>query len=128
MVKTEDNFSEGARVDDPEHALEGELVDIDVVSEALEASQEFPEPPLVEGDEEVDFDNEDDPSFQKEPKPFLTVKPPPKRDPLSAYLKRISYFPMLEKEEEYTLAKRWQETGDLRAKEKIIGSHLRLVS
>jgi len=128
MVKKEEDFSEGARVDDPEHALEGELVDIDVVAEALEASQEFPEVPVVDGDEEVDFDKEDDPSFQKEPNPFIAVKVPPKRDPLSAYLKRISHFPMLEKEEEYTLAKQWQETGDLRAKEKIIGSHLRLVS
>ena len=81
-MKIEDNFSEGARIDDPEHALEGELVDIDVVAEALESSQEFPEVPVVDGDEEVDFDKEDDPSFQKELKPFSAVKVPPKRDPV----------------------------------------------
>ncbi|NCP61724.1 MAG: sigma-70 family RNA polymerase sigma factor [Alphaproteobacteria bacterium] len=128
MVKKEEHFSEEARVDDPEHALEGELVDIDVVAEALEASLEFPEVPLVENEDEVDFEDQEDLSSQEEPDSFLTVKAPPKRDPLSAYLKRISYFPMLKQDEEYTLAKRWQETGDVRAKEKIIASHLRLVS
>ncbi len=128
MVKKEEDFLEEARVDDPGHALESELVNIDVVAEALEASKEFPEVPLVEGSDEVDFDEQQDPAFQKSPKPFIKPQDSPKRDPLSAYFKKISYFPMLGKEEEYTLAKQWQETGDVRAKEKIIGSHLRLVS
>ncbi len=131
MEKKED-FLEEARVSDPGHALEDELVDIDVVAESLEAAQEFPEVPLadtdVEQDSEVDFDNQTDPSFQKEPKPFITVQDPRKRDALSAYLKKIKNFPMLEAGEEYNLAKRWQETGDVRAKEQIVGSHLRLVS
>lgn len=127
-MKKEVESLEEARVDDPGHALENELVDIDVVAETLEASKEFPEVPLVNGEDEVDFDNQPDPSFQKAPKPFLIVHETPKRDHLSTYLKKIRHFPMLEKEEEYILAKRWQDIGDVRAKEKIIGSHLRLVS
>ena len=47
---------------------------------------------------------------------------------LSAYLEQIKKFPMLDKEEEYMLAKNWKTTGNLKAAEKLVTSHLRLVA
>lgn len=47
---------------------------------------------------------------------------------LSRYLTEIRKFPMLSKEEEFMLAKRWQEHQDSEAAEKMVTSHLRLVA
>src|SRR3546814_18716896 len=47
---------------------------------------------------------------------------------LSRYLQEIRKFPMLEPEEEFMLAKRWQEHGDVEAAHKMVNSHLRLVA
>ena len=47
---------------------------------------------------------------------------------LSAYLEQIKKFPMLAAEEEYKLAKNWKTTGNVKAAEKLVTSHLRLVA
>ena len=47
---------------------------------------------------------------------------------LSRYLQQIRTFPMLEKGEEFTLAKAWKEKGDLDAAHQLVTSHLRLVA
>ena len=47
---------------------------------------------------------------------------------LSRYLQEIRKFPMLAQDEEYMLAKRWQEHGDSEAAHKLVTSHLRLVA
>jgi RNA polymerase sigma-32 factor len=47
---------------------------------------------------------------------------------LVRYLEEIRKFPMLEPEEEFMLAKRWQEHGDNKAAHKLVTSHLRLVT
>ena len=47
---------------------------------------------------------------------------------LSAYLDQIKKFPMLAAEEEYMLAKNWKTTGNIKAAEKLVTSHLRLVA
>ncbi|MBB5518322.1 RNA polymerase sigma factor RpoH [Amphiplicatus metriothermophilus] len=47
---------------------------------------------------------------------------------LSRYLAEIRKFPMLDKDEEYMLAKRFREHGDPEAAEKLVTSHLRLVA
>ncbi|MDH3241438.1 MAG: RNA polymerase sigma factor RpoH [Alphaproteobacteria bacterium] len=47
---------------------------------------------------------------------------------LSRYLQEIRKFPLLEKEEEYMLAKRWREDGDVDAAHRLVTSHLRLVA
>jgi RNA polymerase sigma-32 factor len=44
------------------------------------------------------------------------------------YLQEIRRVPLLEPEEEYTLAKRWREHSDGSAAEKLVASHLRLVA
>ena len=47
---------------------------------------------------------------------------------LSNYLEAIKKFPMLAASEEYKLARRFNEKGDLKAAEKLVTSHLRLVA
>jgi RNA polymerase sigma-32 factor len=46
----------------------------------------------------------------------------------SKYLMEIKKFPMLAAKEEYMLAKSWQDRGDIKAAQKLITSHLRLVA
>jgi RNA polymerase sigma-32 factor len=47
---------------------------------------------------------------------------------LQRYLSEIRKFPMLEKEQEFMLAKRWTEHSDSQAAHKLVTSHLRLVA
>nr|WP_280823806.1 RNA polymerase sigma factor RpoH [Mesorhizobium soli] len=47
---------------------------------------------------------------------------------LSRYLEEIRRFPMLQPQEEYMLAKRYQEHEDTKAAHKLVTSHLRLVA
>src|SRR5271166_307222 len=47
---------------------------------------------------------------------------------LTNYFEQIRRFPMLERQEEYLLAKRWREHGDRDAAHKLVTSHLRLVT
>lgn len=49
-------------------------------------------------------------------------------DGLTRYLMEIRKFPILGAEEEFVLAKRWQERQDPKAAEKLVASHLRLVA
>ena len=57
--------------------------------------------------------------------PALTMSP---ENGLSRYLADIRKFPMLEKDEEFMLAKAWQEDQDAEAAHKLVTSHLRLVA
>ena len=49
------------------------------------------------------------------------------QDTLSIYLKEITRYPLLTKEEEFNLAKEFKETGSIEAKNKLINHNLRLV-
>src|SRR5258705_2189673 len=55
--------------------------------------------------------------------PIVTAEPG-----LTHYLEEIRRFPMLERQEEYMLAKGWGEHGDRDAAHKLVTSHLRLVT
>ena len=55
--------------------------------------------------------------------PTLTAEPG-----FTHYLEEIRRFPMLERQEEYLLDKRWREHGDREAAHKLVNSHLRLVA
>src|SRR5881296_1559958 len=55
--------------------------------------------------------------------PILTAEPG-----LTHYFEEIRGFPMLERQEEYMLAKRWREHSDRNAAHKLVTSHLRLVT
>ncbi len=47
---------------------------------------------------------------------------------LQRYLQEIRKFPMLQPDEEYTLAKNWRDNEDRDAAHKLVTSHLRLVA
>ena len=47
---------------------------------------------------------------------------------LQRYLQEIRKFPMLQPDEEYTLAKNWRDNEDREAAHKLVTSHLRLVA
>ncbi|WP_121100367.1 RNA polymerase sigma factor RpoH [Litorimonas taeanensis] len=47
---------------------------------------------------------------------------------LNSYLQEIRKFPMLERDEEFMLAKSWIEDGNTQAAERMVTSHLRLVA
>jgi RNA polymerase sigma-32 factor len=47
---------------------------------------------------------------------------------LGRYLEHIKKFPMLDADEEYTLAKDWLEKKNTKAAHKLVTSHLRLVA
>jgi RNA polymerase sigma-32 factor len=55
--------------------------------------------------------------------PILTAEPG-----LTRYLDEIRRVPVLKRQEEYLLAKRWREHGDREAAHKLVASHLRLVA
>src|ERR1700716_2053182 len=55
--------------------------------------------------------------------PILTAEPG-----LTHYLEEIRRFPMLERQEEYMLGKRWREHGDRAAAHNLVPSNLRLVT
>jgi RNA polymerase sigma-32 factor len=58
----------------------------------------------------------------------LTVTVPSADAGLARYLDTIKRFPMLEVDEEYMLAKRWHEHGEMGAAHRLVTSHLRLVA
>jgi len=48
-------------------------------------------------------------------------------DPLSSYMAEIRRYPLLTKEEEYELARRWHSDGDVSAAHRLVTSNLRFV-
>ncbi len=52
----------------------------------------------------------------------------PTENGLSRYMREIWQFPILEAQEEYMLAVRWRDHGDVDAAHKLVTSHLRLVA
>ena len=67
--------------------------------------------------------------------PELVVKVKPVRstalarsaDPLSAYMAEVTKHPLLTRDEEIALARKYRETGDVKAAYKLVASNLRLV-
>ncbi|HEY1086620.1 MAG TPA: RNA polymerase factor sigma-32 [Archangium sp.] len=50
-----------------------------------------------------------------------------RRDPLSSYMAEVTKHPLLTREEEVALAKRYRDTGDVKAAYRLVASNLRLV-
>jgi len=70
----------------------------------------------------------DDPKNHHLPVQHEASSLPSIADGLTRYLAEIRRFPLLESDEEFMLAKRWQEHQDPKAAEKLVASHLRLVA
>ena len=50
-----------------------------------------------------------------------------RRDPLSAYMHEVTRHPLLTREEEVSLARKYRDSGDVQAAYKLVASNLRLV-
>jgi len=59
---------------------------------------------------------------------YTNLPTPSPEQGLNLYMQEIRKFPMLEKEEEYMLAKAWVEREDTEAAHKMVTSHLRLAA
>ena len=59
---------------------------------------------------------------------LIAASPALARDSLARFLQEIRAFPLLSRDEEHMLAKRWREHGDREAAHKLVTSHLRLVA
>lgn len=86
-----------------------------------------------DGELSADDDIADDEIEDKKDDPGPLTLPIPSgrgsqtRDPLRLYLREVSKFPMLEPDEEFTLARRVQQHNDNDAAFRLVSSHLRLV-
>jgi RNA polymerase sigma-32 factor len=65
---------------------------------------------------------------EKEMANYTNLPAPTPEGGLNRYLQEIRKFPMLEKEQEYMLAKRWVEDEDTDAAHQMVTSHLRLAA
>jgi len=102
---------EDAPGEDDEPALDLVEVDANVIDVDVASEDDAPEPAA-----EPDTD---------EPRPAR--EPLARRDPLSAYMAELRRIPMLSREEEHELAKRYVETGDLAIAKRLVTANLRLV-
>ena len=59
---------------------------------------------------------------------YANLPAPSPEQGLNRYMQEIRKFPMLEQDEEFMLAKSWQEHEDSEAAHKLVTSHLRLVA
>lgn len=57
----------------------------------------------------------------------LNLPAVPMENGMSRYFREIWKFPILDKDEEYMLAKRWYDDGDVDSAHRLVTSHLRLV-
>jgi RNA polymerase sigma-32 factor len=122
--------------------VDGELVDphddggdsVDVEPDSAElADEDVPGddalPPIVADDDS----DEDAPADERELAHALVPAPPkPSRslarlDPLQLYIQDIRRYPLLSREDEHDLAKKFVETGDVEAARRLVTANLRLV-
>lgn len=99
-------------------AVEGEVVDAEESEPASESTEEVE--PAAEELEDVSPDVELKPVKS-------TGGGLARRDPLASYMAEVSKHPLLTREEEVALAKRYRDTGDVKAAYRLVASNLRLV-
>ncbi|MGZ3426586.1 MAG: RNA polymerase factor sigma-32 [Polyangia bacterium] len=118
--------------------VEGELVDAD---EPVDVEPDEPDtaeladedvpaddalPPIVDEDEDAA------PDEREAAHALVPALPKPSRslarlDPLQLYIQDIRRFPLLSREDEHELAKKFVETGDVEAARRLVTANLRLV-
>ncbi len=97
-----------------------------VEGELVEAESDEHEPQGI--------DEEPAPEELEEISPEIEIKPSrrsgqglSRNDPLSAYMAEVTKHPLLTREQEVSLARRYQQTGDVKAAYTLVASNLRLV-
>jgi RNA polymerase sigma-32 factor len=101
--------------------VEGEVVK-ETPDEEAESEVEETEPAV---------DELEDVSPELEPKLVKAIRTPgsalAKNDPLAAYMAEVTKHPLLTREEEVELGRKYRDTGDVKAAYKLVASNLRLV-
>ncbi|HEY0882548.1 MAG TPA: RNA polymerase factor sigma-32 [Archangium sp.] len=98
-----------------------------VEAEVVEAEPEESAEPAEEAEPAVD-ELEEVSAEDLEVKPAKTAGAGlARRDPLAAYMAEVTKHPLLTREEEVELAKRYRDTGDVKAAYRLVASNLRLV-
>jgi RNA polymerase sigma-32 factor len=112
-------------------AAEGEMPLAESESEPEAAAE--PEALEPEPEELAEVEAEIDAEVEEAPRPRTAALVPAgeagltRRDPLQAYMAEVTRHPLLTREEEHTLAKQYQQTGDVQAAYRLVASNLRLV-
>ncbi|MBM4779387.1 MAG: sigma-70 family RNA polymerase sigma factor [Archangiaceae bacterium] len=92
--------------------------------EETDANAEAPEPEVLEPDaKELEAEVVDETALA----PTVSRTRLAKGDPLSAYMAEVTKHPLLTREQEIELSKRYRDTGDVRAAYTLVASNLRLV-
>ena len=116
--------------------VEGELVDADEPVDvepgepdtAELADEEVPAddalPPITDGDDEDEAPVGAAHALVPEPKAARSLA---RLDPLQLYIQDIRRYPLLSREEEHALAKKFVQTGDVEAARRLVTANLRLV-
>jgi RNA polymerase sigma-32 factor len=114
--------------------VEGELVDGDEPVDVEPAEPDASELADEEVPADVSVPSVDDEEAPEEPDGTTALVPaePAARslarlDPLQLYIQDIRRYPLLSREEEHALAKKFVETGDVEAARRLVTSNLRLV-
>jgi RNA polymerase sigma-32 factor len=114
--------------------VDGELVDaddpVDVEPNEPDAAELADEdapsddalPPVGDGDEDAPAD--DARALVPESRPARSLA---RLDPLQLYIQDIRRYPLLSREDEHALAKKFVETGDVEAARRLVTANLRLV-
>lgn len=92
--------------------------------EETDDAAEAPEPEVLEPDaKELEAEVVDETALA----PTVSRTRLAKGDPLSAYMAEVTKHPLLTREQEIELSKRYRDTGDVRAAYTLVASNLRLV-
>jgi RNA polymerase sigma-32 factor len=123
-----------AKATKPSSAGEAAPVEVEVEVEDVERDDDEPAEDLDAVDAEViDVASDDDAPEPVATEPELELEPTTRepglarRDPLAAYMAELRRIPLLSREEEHELAKKYFETGDLAIAKRLVTANLRLV-
>ena len=139
-----DHLGDEERAREDSSIIEVELVDAEIVEAGADATPDESGAALATPGPEPARDDEVDPLADVGPvsdddldaiaREVLSGRSAPAgtaalavRDPMGAYMAEVRRYPLLSREQEHELAKRWVETGDREAGRRLVTSNLRLV-
>jgi len=101
-----------------------DIVDVEADSVSEDPVIKVEAEPIEVHTEPVDVHEDAQPVFSSE---VAGARSLVKFDPLTAYIREIRKYPLLSREEEHELARRYKEDGDMEAARQLVTANLRLV-
>ncbi len=109
--------TKAAKVAEPVEADEA-----DETAEVVEEVEPIDAEPALEEIEEIPVDGKTVALARSSPESRIA-----RADPLAAYMAEVTRHPLLDREEELSLARRFRDSGDVKAAYRLVASNLRLV-